>query len=49
MGQYTVWELIIILILVAVIFGFNHFFKLIKRLKSSGPGKENTTKQNEQS
>ncbi|MDR1310150.1 MAG: hypothetical protein LBL95_09710 [Deltaproteobacteria bacterium] len=29
MGQYTIWEIILILILVAVIFGANPFLRLI--------------------
>ncbi|MDR2300748.1 MAG: hypothetical protein LBF38_01705 [Deltaproteobacteria bacterium] len=47
MGEYTVWELIIILLLVTIIFGFNQFLGYLKRPKAPSRSQENPTKQEE--
>jgi hypothetical protein len=47
MGQYTVWELFIILLLIAIIFGFNQFLAFLKRPKVTGPSQESPTKPEE--
>ncbi|MDR1111646.1 MAG: hypothetical protein LBP92_13375 [Deltaproteobacteria bacterium] len=45
MGQYTIWEIILILILVAVIFGANPFLRLIGNPNKAVRGKDDQADQ----
>ncbi|MDR3135386.1 MAG: hypothetical protein LBU69_04740 [Deltaproteobacteria bacterium] len=47
MGEYTAWEIFIILILVAVIFGITYWLRFIKYLLATLRGKGNHAKQEE--